>query len=484
MKKILLSVAFIAASFTTIAQVGVGTTTPKGALQVTSTTSGVIIPQFADLTAIQAIKKADGTTAIDTEEQGMQVYNIAEKKIYMWNGTAWVTASASAKFVDGTTATDAVFTGGNVGIGITIPETGLHIGEDRGTISLERELSNLGPAISFKKFRLNGAGTRIRVSDGDQIGKINFTGFDGTDTQLGARIMGIAAGIRSATNFGTDLTFSTATEGTNIIEERVRILNNGNVGIGTTTPASGLHIAGNSGYITLEREFATLGGTIDFHKYRLNGSGVRIRPSSGDQLGKLVFQGYDGSTTKIGARIQVTAQGAHSAINSGANIAFSTVEEGTITEAERMIIKDNGNVGIGITNPNYPLDIYHADANIIANYKSGDANSLISFSDNTTTDSPFLGASGNILQFGHLTGGTSLRIHNNTDVKIGGGPAAPGAKLEVYGYIKVGSTDATGNATPTAGMIRYNAGTNKFQGYSLDSNGDGTADDAGWVNLH
>lgn len=101
MKKILLSAVFIAASFTTFAQVGIGTTDPKGALQVTSTTSGVIIPQFADLTAIQAITKADGTTALDTEEQGMQVYNIAEKKNYLWDGTAWVSANGSAgKFVD------------------------------------------------------------------------------------------------------------------------------------------------------------------------------------------------------------------------------------------------------------------------------------------------------------------------------------------------------------------------------------------------
>ncbi len=50
---------------------------------------------------------------------------------------------------------------------------------------------------------------------------------------------------------------------------------------------------------------------------------------------------------------------------------------------------------------------------------------------------------------------------NNTS--IGGNIQNPDCKLEVNGYIKVGSTDATGSATPTAGMIRYNAG--KFQGY-------------------
>ena len=101
MRKLILSTALMAASFTTFAQVGVGTTTPKGALQVSSTTSGVIIPQFADLTAIQAIKKTDGTTALNSEEQGMQVYNIAEKKIYMWDGTTWnVISGGEAKWID------------------------------------------------------------------------------------------------------------------------------------------------------------------------------------------------------------------------------------------------------------------------------------------------------------------------------------------------------------------------------------------------
>ena len=48
MKKVLLSAAFIAASFTSIAQVGVGTTTPdaSAALDITSTTGGLLPPRM------------------------------------------------------------------------------------------------------------------------------------------------------------------------------------------------------------------------------------------------------------------------------------------------------------------------------------------------------------------------------------------------------------------------------------------------------
>ena len=48
MKKVLLSAAFIAASFTSIAQVGIGTTMPdaSAALDITSTTAGLLPPRM------------------------------------------------------------------------------------------------------------------------------------------------------------------------------------------------------------------------------------------------------------------------------------------------------------------------------------------------------------------------------------------------------------------------------------------------------
>ena len=77
MKKILLSAALIAASFTTFAQVGVGTTTPAAALDVVSTDSGVALPRVATI--------GDITTPID----GMTAYAVDEKCFKGYADGAW-----------------------------------------------------------------------------------------------------------------------------------------------------------------------------------------------------------------------------------------------------------------------------------------------------------------------------------------------------------------------------------------------------------
>ncbi|MFC4816363.1 hypothetical protein [Flavobacterium sp. GCM10023249] len=91
----LLLVFFTSASW---AQVGIGTTTPKGALDITSTTNGFLMPRIA-LTASNVaspvINPATGTTAL---EIGTAVFNTATTGgtygvipgIYYWDGTNWV----------------------------------------------------------------------------------------------------------------------------------------------------------------------------------------------------------------------------------------------------------------------------------------------------------------------------------------------------------------------------------------------------------
>ena len=66
--------------------------------------------------------------AITNPSNGMIIYNIAtgEMEVYSTASSAWTTTTAT-KFVDGTTAADAVFTTGNVGIGTTTPEGALDV---------------------------------------------------------------------------------------------------------------------------------------------------------------------------------------------------------------------------------------------------------------------------------------------------------------------------------------------------------------------
>lgn len=65
----------------------------------------------------------------------------------------------------------------------------------------------------------------------------------------------------------------------------------------------------------------------------------------------------------------------------------------------------------------------------------------------------------------------------NKEGDLGIGTTTPDAKLEVDGYIKLGSADTTGDASPKPGMLRYNTSTHKFEGFV-----GGTTN--AWVELH
>ena len=81
MKKLLLCAAFIAASFTGIAQVGVGTTSPdaSSALEVKSTSKGFLPPRMT--TAERDV--------ISTPATGLVIYNTTAACVQFFNGALW-----------------------------------------------------------------------------------------------------------------------------------------------------------------------------------------------------------------------------------------------------------------------------------------------------------------------------------------------------------------------------------------------------------
>ena len=91
MKKLLFIAAFIAASFTSIAQVGVGTTTPQSALDIVSTTSGILIPRMTT-TQRKAI-------LLPAPVVGLQVYDTDLNSVYTYNGTDWIKSFNAQKAV-------------------------------------------------------------------------------------------------------------------------------------------------------------------------------------------------------------------------------------------------------------------------------------------------------------------------------------------------------------------------------------------------
>ena len=126
------------------AQVGIGTTTPRGALEINSSTTGFIPPQVA-LTSVNSAAPvvnpqggtlASGTIVYNTAVAGASPNNVTPG-YYFWNGSNWI------KFNTGNTVIDV--------------EDDLRVPLDKGSVSasLEYFSGSSGPQIWF--FRNNSA---------------------------------------------------------------------------------------------------------------------------------------------------------------------------------------------------------------------------------------------------------------------------------------------------------------------------------------
>lgn len=107
MKKVLFLIVTLFINLNIIAQVGVGTTTPAGALDVSSTTNGFIPPRVA-LTATnvaapvvnpQGGALVAGTVVWNTATSGIVPNNVGPG-LYFWDGTRWVAFAGSPGGLD------------------------------------------------------------------------------------------------------------------------------------------------------------------------------------------------------------------------------------------------------------------------------------------------------------------------------------------------------------------------------------------------
>ena len=79
------------------------------------------------------------------------------------------------------------------------------------------------------------------IADGDYIGNFGFSGYDGTLYRTRASIQGIVNGTVAAATIPIDMIFSTGESGA---VERMRIAEDGNIGIDVTDPETKLDING------------------------------------------------------------------------------------------------------------------------------------------------------------------------------------------------------------------------------------------------
>ena len=431
---------FFLNSLLSSAQVGIGTTIPNGALDITSTTDGLLIPRVALTITTSALP-------LTTPTISEIVYNTATVAdvtpgYYYWNGTIWVRlltsvpagwnttgntgTSATTNFVGTTDAVDfvtrtnntekmRVTSAGNVGIGSTTPTSLLEVGS---------ATSNASAAITTKTATSVSAFTPATFADYN--GGVIQSTYPGGAT---GQVLNIAATGSNSGNWPSHISLHTRNNlGTNATE-KVRITAAGNVGIGTTTPAAKLDVA--TGTTTNQTAVNATGSINDFLQFNIQNtstgtqaqSGYSATADNGTSTTGFAWMGINNSTFNyptaynIGAANDVTYVGSGQDMyvanaNNTKSIIFSTGTATTPFFSERMRITNAGNVGINTPSPTNKLHITTGTA----------GSSGLRFTNLTSTNFLATNASGDVVSattgatngaFWGLTGNTGTSAATN-----------------------------------------------------------------------
>ena len=242
---------------------------------------------------------------------------------------------------------DVSFGTGDVGIGTTSPGTKLHVAGG-GNQEIKIDSTSDGRASLLLEGYKTSDATFAQIAatnDADSVASIGFN--------------------RVGANDAADITFNTQTTSTTTVAERMRIDSSGNVGIGTTTPSTELHLSGadhpsiritgtdNAG---ADPAFELLGTANSFNE--------------GGQLW------YDNGTGVLHLSSLYN--------NDAADIQFHTkTAADRSTSNVRMTIAGDGNVGIGTTSPAFPLEVDGFISTASGIVHMGDTNNTITFGTDT-----------------------------------------------------------------------------------------------------
>jgi hypothetical protein len=248
-----------------------------------------------------------------------------------------------------------ILANGNVGIGTTSPGALLDLYKPSPSTSnfvlsgsgMNHGMTSLAPtnAASYMGIRNSGGGgvsfRGFSSSDGNYL-PLEIEGIFGTtDPNDSVAAIYLRGAKKLTTGFQALDSAETVLKIQNIGTDLITVLGSGNLGIGTTGPGVALDVNGTirtrTGVFQLN-DGTTTGGGLYFHK-AITGSGSSLEPALfAEGTGKLHFMTGGSATTK-------------------------------------MLIDQNGNVGIGTTSPGEKLDVQgnieFGTGNIKLTYKSG-----------------------------------------------------------------------------------------------------------------
>tara|TARA_R110000824_G_scaffold163972_2_gene339945 strand:- start:926 stop:4072 length:3147 start_codon:yes stop_codon:yes gene_type:complete len=427
--------------------VGIGTDSPLNSFQISEYTVGS-----------NGAQSVSGTASIFADSGDDALYLGLKNGSYPNRGYSFQTVAngVNADFVikeHGQTGERLrIASSGNVGIGCTAPEAKLEINATSAA-SIFLRSSDTNPAES----------SRIRFAETFTTYQGGFVHYDGS-----ANVLNIGMHPTSDETIGNDINAISIARA------------DGNVGIGTTSPAAKLHIdvVAEDNQPAFKITKVSDGGENAMEVYHGTSSSTRGIADFTNSNGSVMYLRGDGNvgigTTAAGSILEIQGNGGNNTqlrLASGSSSAYWDIGRNynsghfEITEDSGdtyfLIDKDNGNVGIGSAAPSQKLSIKFADTDTSFSSGAGGAwgseGILIeNTSSNTGTMAMIQLRNGDadihiagIRQAGadsdlgfFFEGVEKMRLDSSG--KLGIGTTAPASKLHVTGTVQVG-VDGTGH---------------------------------------
>jgi hypothetical protein len=259
---------------------------------------------------------------------------------------------------------------GRVGVGTATPSDILNIAGDLDDTGLLIEsftdASTYGGSgnVGFRRSR-GSEGSETIIQNNDEIGHIYFQPYDGSAYTNGASIVAAVDGTPGVGDTPTRLDFYTTPDGASGHAHRMVIKNDGDVGIGTTTPGRKLHVASNveDGIIIEVANTATSSNVLlDARRAR----GTLAAPTvvaNNDEIGEYIFMGYDGNSYSHAGYFGFMVDGTPGDNDMPTRMEIQVQQDGTGAwmgdgaSVPEFTIRSSGNIGMGTASPSALLHI-------------------------------------------------------------------------------------------------------------------------------
>ena len=380
---------------------------------------------------------------------------------------------------------------GNIGIGTTSPSALLHLkGADGAATTINIDSYGAGIPQSFRRADGTSA-SPTAVASSDALGQFFFEGYDGSSYRNAAAIRVDVDGTPGSSNMPGRIVFLTSPSGTATLNERMRIDNSGNVGIGvtgvnaklavpaSTTSTASLNIPHGSAPTSPNNGDIWTATTGVYA--RVNGSTTLLAPTTsptfttptlGIASATSVIMGYT-STVTSSTPVVLTSSSTYQQFFTGSTVqSLNLPVTSTMVQGQSFYVNNNSSAAINVYTSNGTTLVTTINGNssvylTCLDTSAGNTNVIASWDVDFTGDTNTTGSGSVVLSTsptfstGFDAGSTFTALQTPTTLTLGSG-----ATSFTLGGTPTTSLTATifGNATASSVTKTLNIGTGGASG--------------------